>query len=63
MSRRLLEVVAVLASPCLLSEALSEDGGNWYKGNTHTHSLWSDIGVPHNQSSFSCCFFVIGDAL
>lgn len=37
---RVLLLSALLLSAC--PSAFAEEGARWYKGNTHTHTLWSD---------------------
>ncbi len=35
-------ILSLLLAPCLILQAEEFDTRNWFKGNTHTHSLWSD---------------------
>lgn len=45
MTARLMLLVGILLSPCLASADINlkaSESLRWYKGNTHTHTLWSD---------------------
>jgi hypothetical protein len=37
-----IEKITIIAFTALLAGCTSQSGEQWYKGNTHTHTLWSD---------------------
>ena len=42
MSRRFILTAGVFTFACALAACAGQPSARWYKGNTHTHSLWSD---------------------
>jgi len=47
-------VFALLSLSILALGAAQADEARWWRGNTHTHSWWSDGDAPPARSVYSC---------